>query len=246
MYEIVQALLDFKPSFAPGFTALSAAENTKAAQAPQNTARSAECLALCPLPCCCSLFHQVACQATAIPVPRLRTHWVKYISMNGSALQFLLKGRAYLLLGTAGSCKGAVCRLSVVGISGFVFFVFFLCFRFVSNYAIADCREICAGGPCYNFWDHDVVDTMSIVNSIERTQLRGVVYRDIRAMKDHKEFGVGKVFVTDARVSVFFSNISGVYCWSPHETFWEGSAIPWASDPHTNVTAPPLEQNAVG
>ena len=49
------------------------------------------------------------------------------------------------------------------------FFVLFLCFRFVSNYEIADCREIFAGGPCYDFWDHDVLDTMSIVNSIERT-----------------------------------------------------------------------------
>ena len=65
-------------------------------------------------------------------------------------------------------------------------------------------------------------------------------------MEDHKEFGVGKVSVTDARVSVFISNISGVYCCCPHETFREGSAIPWASDPHTNVTAPPLEQNPVG
>ena len=87
---------------------------------------------------------------------------------------------------------------------------------------------------------------MSMVNSIERTKLSGVVYRDIRPMKDHKEFGVGKVSETDARVSVFISNISGVYCWCPHETLWEGSAIPWASDPHTNVTAPPLEQNPVG
>ena len=84
------------------------------------------------------------------------------------------------------------------------FCVFFLCFRFVSNYEIADGGEICAGGPCYDFWDHDVVDTMSIVNSIERTHLSGVVYRDIRPMKDHNEFGVGKVSVTDARVSVFF------------------------------------------
>ena len=131
MYEIVQALLELKPSFAPGFTALSVAENTKAAQAPRNTARSAECLALCRLPCCCSLFHQFACQAAAIPVPKLRTHWIQYISMNGSTLQFLLKGRAHLLLCTAGSCKGAVCRLSVVGISGFVFFVFF-CFFVLS------------------------------------------------------------------------------------------------------------------
>ena len=127
MYEIVQALLHLKPSFASGFTALSAAKNIKAAQAPRNTARSAECLALCPLPCCFSLFDQVAGQATAIPVPKLRTHWVQYISMNGSALQFLLKGRAHLFLCTAGSCKGAVCRLSVVRISGFVFLcVFFL------------------------------------------------------------------------------------------------------------------------
>ena len=87
---------------------------------------------------------------------------------------------------------------------------------------------------------------MSIVNSIERTHLSGVVYRDIRPMKDHKEFRVCKVSVADARVSVFISNISGVYCSCPHEPFWEGSAIPWASDSHTNVTAPPLEQNPVG
>ena len=87
---------------------------------------------------------------------------------------------------------------------------------------------------------------MSIVNSKERTKRSGVVYRDIRPMKCHKEFGVGKVSETDARVSVFISNISGVYCWCPHETFWEGSAIPWASDPQTYVTAPPLEQNPVG
>ena len=99
-------------------------------------------------------------------------------------------------------------------------------FRFVSNYAIADCREICAGGPRYSFWDHNIVDNMSIVNSIERTTLSGVNYRDIRRMKDHKEFGVGEVRETDARVSVFVSNVSGVYCWCPHETFWEGSAIP--------------------
>ena len=87
---------------------------------------------------------------------------------------------------------------------------------------------------------------MSIVNSMERTKLSGVVYGDIRPMKDHKEFGVGKVSETDARASVFISNISGVYCWCPHEPFWEGSAIPWASDPHTNVTAPSLEQSPVG
>ena len=114
MYEIVQALLDFKPCVTPGFTALSAAENTKAAQAPRNTAHSAQCLALSPLPCCCGRFDQVACQATTIPVTELSTHWVWYISMNGSAVPFLLKGRAHLFRCTAGSCKGAVCRLSVV------------------------------------------------------------------------------------------------------------------------------------
>ena len=65
-------------------------------------------------------------------------------------------------------------------------------------------------------------------------------------MKDHKEFGVGKVSETDARVSVFISNISRVYPWCPHETFWEGSAIPWASDPHTYLTAPPSAQYLVG
>ena len=33
--------------------------------------------------------------------------------------------------------------------------------------------------PMLRFWHHDVVDTMSIVNSIERTKLSGVVYRDL-------------------------------------------------------------------
>ena len=80
---------------------------------------------------------------------------------------------------------------------------------------------------------------MSIVNSIEKTKLSGVIYRDIRPMKHHKEFGVGTVNETDARVSVCISNISGVYSWCPHEAFWEGSPIPWASDPHTHLTALP-------
>ena len=122
MYELVWALLDFKSCVAPGFPALSAAENTKASQAAQNTARSAEGLALCPLPCCCSLFDQVACQGTAIPVPKLRAHWVWYISMKSGALQFLLKGRVHLSPCTAASCKGAVCRLSVVCNSCFFLF----------------------------------------------------------------------------------------------------------------------------
>ena len=76
------------------------------------------------------------------------------------------------------------------------------------------------------FWVHNVVDNMSIVSSIEKAKFSGVVYRDTRLIKYHKEFGVGKVRETDAGVSVFFSNISRVYCWCPRETFSEGSAIP--------------------
>ena len=89
------------------------------------------------------------------------------------------------------------------------------------------------------FGDPNVVDYISMVSSIDKAKLSGVVYRDITPVKDQKEFGVGRVIETDAMVSVLISNISGVHHWCPHEIVLEGSARPWASDPHTSLTAPP-------